>query len=204
MKVDFAGVEHELGGEMSMHAIHVQWIAEFLGEVAPAEVIEIGSYAGVSTRAIAAAYDEYILSTAHLIDMVIRDSVSELAKDREGFRLYQMPSVQALPQIVSMQDLVVVVDGDHSMGCVAGELPLVLEKRPLAIVAHDVCAEAAGYSNCDGAQWLWERLQADGWHCVVDARRRAGMATHRGLLIACRNDYVLGHAINSWRKACDA
>jgi len=202
VKVDFSGVEHELGGAMSMDAIHVQWVAEFLGLVAPSSVIEIGSYAGISTRAITAAYDEGVVENVHLIDMVIRGSVGALADGRDGVKLYEMPSTQALPKIDVAEDLVVIVDGDHSLGCVIKELPLVLAKRPLAIIAHDVVSEAAGYHQCDGARWLWESLQAEGWLCIVDARRRAGMATHRGLLIACRNDFAFGHAIQSWRKTC--
>ena len=175
MIVDFSGVEHEVGGPMSIDALHVKWIAEFLGLSRPREVIEIGSCAGVSTRAITAAYDRNIVSRVHLVDTLISESVRVLADDRKGFRIHEMPSTAALPEIDASEDLVVVVDGDHSLGCVMNELPLVLDKNPRAIIAHDVTAEAAGYSQCDGARWL---------------------------LIACRDDDTFDHAAKSWRQVC--
>jgi len=124
----------------------------------------------------------------HLIDIDIKPTVRRLAESG-GFHLHEMRSVDALPTIKARGDLMVIVDGDHSLACVRDELAGVLELQPSVIVAHDVTAEAAGYGECDGARWLWEQLQAAGWHCTVDCRRRSGASTHRGLLVACRDEH---------------
>lgn len=203
LTVDFSGVEHEVGGIMSMDRVHVEWMAAVLAGLKPRTVIEIGCYAGVSTRAVAAAYDAKHIYEAHLIDISIQPTVRAIAGGRERIVLHEMPSTTALPEIEVLDDLVVLIDGDHSLGCVSQELPAVLKKGPRAIIAHDVTAEAAGYGQCDGSRWLWEELQRDGWLCLVDCRRRPNAATHRGLLVACRDAGAHALAVEAMRRACD-
>jgi hypothetical protein len=168
----------------------------------PRRVIEIGCYAGVSTTAILKAYDAGSVDEVHLVDIGIQDTVRAMAADRARVELWEMASVDALPLIHPAGDVVAVIDGDHSLAVVRPELELVLAKNPAAIIAHDVTAEAAGYQNCDGARWLWETLQAAGWHCLVDCRRRPEAATHRGLLVACRTDLDANVIREAWVQTC--
>ena len=183
--IDFGPLKHRVGDSMSMDRVHCELVLATLRRMKPRVVVEIGSHAGVSTMAIATAYDEGCVGTVHLIDVAIQQTVRDIAADRAGFVLHEMTSVEALPTIDGFGDVVVLVDGDHSYGVVSEELPLVLKLNPVCIIAHDVTADAAGYGRCDGARWLWEQLQAARWHCTVDCRRRDGAATHRGLLVAC-------------------
>ena len=199
--IDFGELSAEVGGDMSMDRLHCEWMLSVLRVLEPRCVIEIGCHMGVSTTAIVQAYDEGCVDELHLIDVNLRPGVLKFARSCVTF--YERPSVHALPEIRPGGDLVVVVDGDHSLSCVQQELPLVLEKMPLAIIAHDVTAEAAGYQQCDGARWLWEELQGSGWYCYVDCRRRPNAKTHRGLLVACR-DILGGVAVReAWANTCN-
>jgi hypothetical protein len=201
--IEFGELEREVGGVMSMDRVHVEWMAAVLAVLKPRTVIEIGCYAGVSTMAVATAYDRRHIYEAHLIDILIQPTVIAIAEGRERITLHQRPSTQALPEIAVLEDLVVLIDGDHSLACVSQELPAVLDKAPRAIIAHDVTAEAAGYGQCDGSRWLWEALQREGWLCLVDCRRRPNASTHRGLLVACRDAGDFALAQEAMRRTCD-
>lgn len=200
--INFGELEPEVGGDWSMDRVHCEWMLAVLRALEPRCVIEIGCHLGVSTTAIVKAYDDGCVDQVHLIDVQLRPTV--LAMARPGVTFHERPSVEALPEIRPGGDLVAVIDGDHSLACVSRELPLVLDKGPMAIIAHDVTAEAAGYQQCDGARWLWEELQRRGWFCHVDCRRRPNAKTHRGLLVACRDKNVDGAAVvNAWAETCD-
>lgn len=185
--IDFGELEHDVGDAMSMDRLHAEWLLAVLQELRPSCVVEIGCWRGVSTTAIAEAHRLGCVDEVHLIDIDIKPTVRRLA-NAGGLQMYEMQSVDALPMITARGDVLVLVDGDHSLACVREELPLVLALNPSVIVAHDVTAEAAGYGRCDGARWLWEQLQAAGWYCTVDCRRRQDASTHRGLLVACRDE----------------
>lgn len=200
--INFGELEPEVGSDWSMDRVHCEWMLAVLRALEPRCVIEIGCHLGVSTTAIVKAYDDGCVDQVHLIDVHLRPTV--LAMARPGVTFHERPSVEALPEIRPGGDLVAVIDGDHSLACVSRELPLVLDKGPMAIIAHDVTAEAAGYQQCDGARWLWEELQRRGWFCHVDCRRRPNAKTHRGLLVACRDMSVDGAAVvNAWAETCD-
>ncbi len=185
--IHFGDLESEVGGTMSMDRLHVEWLLRVLRDLVPRCVVEIGCWKGVSTTAIAEAHRAGYVDEVHIIDIDIKPTVRQLA-EAGGFTVHEMRSVEALPLIQARGDVLVVVDGDHSLACVRDELLALMELQPSVIVAHDVTAEAAGYGECDGARWLWERVQSWGWYCTVDCRRRDGASTHRGLLIACRDE----------------
>jgi hypothetical protein len=200
--INFGELEREVGGTMSMDRVHAEWMLAVLRAIEPRSVIEIGCYAGVSTTAIMHAYDDGSVDEVHLVDINIQAQVRAMANIRTRVEVYEMTSFQALPLIDAASDLVAVIDGDHSRSVVEPELALVLGKSPAAIIAHDVTAEAAGYGLCDGARWLWERLQADGWNCVVDCRKRDNASTHRGLLVACRTPQYVDAVRQAWAETC--
>lgn len=200
--IDFGELEPEVGGTMGMDRVHAHWVLAVLRALEPQCAVEIGCYAGVSTAAIVQALDEGCVDEAHLIDIQIRPTVRQFAATRPRVHLHECTSVEALPKIHPAGDVVVLVDGDHSLKVVSHELPMVLAMQPRAIIAHDVTAEAAGYDSCDGARWLWEELQRLGWVCVVDCRRRPKAATHRGLLVACRPDDA-DAVVDAWDETCN-
>ena len=199
--IDFGELTGEVGGDWSMDRLHCEWMLAVLRVLEPRCVIEIGCHMGVSTTALVQAYDEGCVDELHLIDVQLRPSVRRLA--RPGVVFHERRSVEALPEIRPSGDLVAVIDGDHSLACVQQELPLVLDKGPMAIIAHDVTAEAAGYQQCDGARWLWEELQGRGWSCYVDCRRRPNAKTHRGLLVATRSTLDAVAVREAWAATCD-
>lgn len=186
---------------MSMDRVHAHWVLAVLQAMEPQCVIEIGCYAGVSTAAIVKAYDEGCVDEAHLVDIEIQRTVRQFATTRPRVHLHERPSVDVLPTIKPSGDLVAIVDGDHSLQAVSHELPLLLEKYPRCIIAHDVTSEAAGYDRCEGARWLWEELQRLGWLCMVDCRKRPNARTHRGLLVACRTADIDDVAL-AWEVTC--
>jgi hypothetical protein len=200
--IDFGPLDGDVGNIMSMDRVHAEWVLAVLAAIEPRSVIEIGCYAGVSTTAIMKAYDAGSVDHVHLVDIRIQDAVRAMAAQRGRVELWEMPSIQALPLIDHVGDLVALIDGDHSLAAVQPELELVLAKNPAAIIAHDVTAEAAGYQSCDGARWLWETLQEAGWHCLVDCRRRLNAATHRGLLVACRTELDASVVRQAWVQTC--
>ena len=197
--IDFGELDSEVGSDWAMDRIHTHWILAVLRAIRPPSVVEIGCHRGVSTTALVQALRENCVKELQLIDVNIQPTVRKMSM--AGITMHEARSEDVLPTIKS-RDSLFVVDGDHSLQCVREELPLVLATSPLAIVAHDITAEASGYHQCDGARWLWEQLQSLGWHCVVDCRRRENAKTHRGLLIATPIQGYAKSIVTAWRETC--
>jgi hypothetical protein len=62
------------------------------------------------------------------------------------------------------------------------------------LIAHDIGATAAGWPGCEGPPELLHALQAAGYFCLVDCKKRPGERTERGLLVACLEE-------KDWRLA---
>lgn len=200
--INFGELEADVGCIMHMDRVHVHWMLAAFRALKPTRVIEIGCYKGVSTTAIIQAYDEGAVQEVHLVDINIQPTVRNMARPNVHF--HEMASTQALPQIACHTgDTIVIIDGDHTWNCVRHELPLALAKNPVAIIAHDVTAEAAGYGACDGAHRLWQELQRQQWRCFVDCKRRDNAETHRGLLMACRDLQRAELIAQAWASTCE-
>lgn len=203
--MDFSkyGVQEWADDPMSMDRRHVAWLRECLRKLRPTMYVEIGACYGVSTVAGIEAVKAGDVQRFHVIDVVLKPSVLAMAADVPGVTLHEGTSVDVLPRLPVVRPLTVLIDGDHTLQGVQPELEQVLRLRPHTIVAHDVTAEAAGYGRCDGAAWLWHELQRRGWYCQVDARKRNGEATHRGMLVATIGTQVHVTGISdAWMKTC--
>lgn len=203
--IDFAayGVQRLADDPMSMDRRHVEWLRECLRRLRPTMYVEIGACYGVSTTAGIEAVKAGNVQRFHVIDVALQPSVVAMADNVAGVTLHEGTSVDVLPRLAVVRPLAVLIDGDHTLKGVQPELEEVLRLRPHTIFAHDVTAEAAGYGQCDGAAWLWTELQRRGWHCTVDARKRNGEATHRGMLVATIGTQVHVTAISdAWAKTC--
>lgn len=162
-------------------------------------VLEIGCHHGSSTAALVQAVNDGAPVELHLCDPddspVLRQVV---ARCTQPIVRHLCCSLRVLPQ--RSWDLVI-VDGDHTLPHVSKELALLLLHEVPAIVAHDV--EYRGHDGCAGACYLGDALRCHpAYHCVVDAERRAGEYTHRGLLLACRDVADLEAARPAWVACC--
>jgi hypothetical protein len=203
--IDFAkyGVQEWASDPMSMDRRHVEWLRECLRKLRPTMYVEIGACHGVSTVAGIEAVKAAEVQRFHVIDVAIKPSVQAMAADVAGVTLHEGTSVDVLPRLAVVRPLAVLIDGDHTLQGVQPELEQVLRLRPHTIFAHDVTAEAAGHDACDGSAWLWQELQRRGWHCHLDARKRHGEATHRGMLVATIGTQVHVTGISdAWMKTC--
>lgn len=197
------GVQEWAADPMSMDRRHVEWLRECLRRLQPRMYVEIGACYGVSTVAGIEAAKAAEVQRFHVIDVALKPSVRAMAADVAGVVLHEGASVDVLPRLAIARPLAVLIDGDHTLQGVQPELEQVLAMRPQTIFAHDVTAEAAGHRLCDGSAWLWHELQRLGWHCTVDARKRHGEATHRGMLVATTGTHAHVSAIaDAWVQTC--
>ncbi len=180
----------------SMDARHAEFVKAVIQTIKPSDVVEVGCHLGVSTLAILEAG----VPRVYLIDPHITPSVRRMATDYEATTVYEEFSRTALPKIPPSDNLLVLLDGDHSMRAVVEEKRIVDQMRPLprVLISHDVTSQLS-IGGCEGCCWLWHALQADGWLCFVDALPRAGERTHRGLLVAVQS--MEDHALvaRAWR-----
>lgn len=174
--------------EWSMDARHAEMVKAALQALKPQVVVEVGCHLGISTLAILEAG----VPDVRLIDARITPSVRQMADDY-GATVYEEFSHTALPKIQAADNLVVLLDGDHSYPVVSAEAGILSRMDPLprVIISHDVTSQLLGM-GCEGCCWLWHVLQSTGWLCFVDAMPRAGERTARGLMIATRSaaDYM--------------
>lgn len=182
----------------SMDARHAEFVKAAIKSLKPESVVEVGCHLGVSTLAILEAG----VPQAHLIDPHITPSVRQMAEDY-GATVYEEFSRTALPKVPLSDNMIVLLDGDHTYDVVLEEAELLdrMNPSPRAIISHDVTSVLGhGGAGCEGCCWLWHVLQAAGWLCFVDALPRPDERTHRGLLIATRSpaDYVA--VVKAWNK----
>jgi galactosyl transferase GMA12/MNN10 family len=187
----------DLGWSMDYH--HLAWLSAILESGAFASTLEIGCYEGVSSSCFTQSLRSGKIKDAHFCDLVFRDSFRGVIGDLPC-ELHQMPSASLLAR-GEHYDLVL-IDGDHSLCGVEAEWLQLEQHPPKMIVAHDVCASLAGHPLCSGANYLWHQLQADGWLCLVDARKRRGQLTERGFLVATKDPALYEIARRAYCMTC--
>lgn len=182
----------------SMDRRHAEFVKAVITSLKPDVAVEVGCHLGVSTLAIL----EAVVPDVHLIDPGITPSVRAMAGDY-GAKLYEEASRTALPKIPPSDNLLVLLDGDHSYGVVSEELSIIERMTPLprVIVSHDVTSMLSD-GGCAGCIWLWHVLQAAGWCCFVDAMPRPNERTHRGLLVATRRPSDHAAVAAAWLEVC--
>lgn len=180
----------------AMDAIHAEFVKAAVCELKPDVAVEVGCHMGTSTLAILEAG----VPQVHLIDTAITPSVRAMA-DNYGAKTYEEESRTALPKIQPSNNMLILLDGDHSYEAVTQEAEIIEAMQPLprVIVSHDVTTQLSE-GGCEGCSWLWAMLQAAGWLCFVDAIPRAGQRTHRGLLIATRTLEDHAAVVRAWHE----
>jgi hypothetical protein len=105
----------------------------------PRSVVEVGAFAGDLTRVLV-DWAEGSGAGVVAIDPAPRDSLVDLARDRERLELVQETSLHALGHVSPPDALV--IDGDHNYFTVSRELQLIEERAPGGrlplLLFHDV------------------------------------------------------------------
>ncbi len=179
---------------------HVALLTELLARGKWERALEIGCFDGVSSIAFADAARKGTVGSAHFCDVKIRDTFRAVISDANNCVVHEMDSFTCLRTKGSFD--FVFIDGNHEWCPLETEWSLLKPSPPRMLVAHDVCSTIAGYGKCAGPSWLWQQLQAEGWLCLVDARRRRLEKTQRGLLIATREPELYELARQCFEMTC--
>lgn len=173
METDWIPEWHDPGGSTDKR--HIWWLLEVIKATEVKRTLEIGVLDGCASSA-------FVNEGAEFCD------ISWNAKARiicNGKIQHQRKGVDVL-RSEEHYDLVF-VDGSHELKDVEEEVNALLAKPPKIIVAHDVNSTAAGFPHCEGAHYLMERLQQEGWIITIDAKKRPNEKTERGMLMATKD-----------------
>ena len=161
----------------SMDALHCDVLRQIASLPEIKSVIEIGSYKGVSTRALFEA------TGVDWITIYEIDPLPELIAVLEEFGGCESDIITKPfwedPQSASM----VFIDADHGAGALKDTLMAVLMETPV-IVMHDSQLEEGW-----GSRAAVEILKKSHRSWVEDAKPRVGMRTDRGLFVSVDWDY---------------
>jgi hypothetical protein len=179
---------HETGACMDRR--HILWLYDVLVLTGVQRTLEIGTHTGASASAFIAAR----IPDAQFADPSMTAEALTVIQGRGTFHQARGCDVMLANDTYDL----VLVDGNHSMEAVCEEILVLLKKPPAIIVAHDVCSTAAGFAHCEGAAYLRETLTDDGWTCIVDDAKRDGEMTHRGLLMATKDQGLADLISGAW------
>jgi hypothetical protein len=136
---DFDPYLHDPARWAHSMAHHAELLLPSLDAAGARSVVEVGAFAGDLTRLLA---DWASRSGGRVlaVDPAPRDSLVELARERDEVELIRETSFEALPRL-DLPDAIV-IDGDHNHHVVSEELRLIGERAPGAgmplLLFHDV------------------------------------------------------------------
>lgn len=168
---------HDTGACMDRR--HILWLHNILQLTRVNRTLEIGVHTGASASAFVAAG----VKDAHFCDIRMTGQAAQVTEGRGVWHIEPGKDVVARERRFDL----VFVDGNHALDAVTEEIHALSRNPPGIILAHDVNSTVAGFGACEGAQRLWEWLQEEGWHCLVDAKLRDQEKTHRGMLAATKD-----------------
>lgn len=171
---------------------HILWLHDILVATGVQRTLEIGTHTGASASAFIAAN----VSDAQFADPSMTAEALSVIRGRGTFHQARGCDVLLAQPAYEL----VLVDGNHAMEAVCEEILVLLKKPPAIIVGHDVSSTAAGFAHCEGAAYLWEALLHDGWDCIVDNAKRDGEMTHRGMLVATKDQRLKALVTGAWDK----
>ena len=185
--------------QMSMDVEHALMIGQFIREAGINTVVEVGCCYGVSTGAILDAFDASRIEGGkfafrkprhlHLIDpsltspvmdmsdLLNETGVENLSMDFTGLRSLDT-SKAGFPVLGLWAGELVVLDGDHSVEAVVGEVRTLMEwpEKPDVVVFHD-----SGRDGLDGPKAGVDFLLGNGYCPVTNDDPGLGKRTGRGL-----------------------
>jgi hypothetical protein len=165
---------------------HVQMLYNVVREHKPNLCLEIGSFKGTSTAAIAIALAHNGNGSLIAVDIGIRPELKVIGRKFSHVKIIGSDSHSFLDGLREKLDLIF-LDGSHKLDVVKGEWIRAQKNlhEDTVLCAHDTYAATYGKSWGDGPNWLLRQVSQQGWHIyhhheVVDSQR-----TWRGLMIAC-------------------
>ena len=181
---------HDTGACMDRR--HILWLHNILKLTGVKRTLEIGVHTGASASAFVAAG----VATPHFCDIRMTAQAAQVTEGRGVWHLEPGKDVVARERAFDL----VFVDGNHALDAVTEEITALSRNSPAIILAHDINSTVAGFGACEGAQRLWEWLQSEQWHCLVDAKLRDQEKTHRGMLAATKDLNHWGRLVEAYRQ----
>ncbi|HUQ69982.1 MAG TPA: class I SAM-dependent methyltransferase [Planctomycetaceae bacterium] len=172
--------------QASVDPRHIFWLFDLLNAARFRQALEIGCLNGASSTAFVEAINRGTLGYATFCDIDIRETLQDvLSQCRHPHQTatFTGRSADLLRQKTGFD--FVFVDGDHRLETVREEVDLLLEQRPICVMAHDTSAQIIGLEGCGGLPYLkWRFQTAAPYLCLEDNAPRPGERTQRGMFLA--------------------
>ena|GEM_PF-772516 len=186
----------------SLDRRHLFWMFEILAAGNFQHALEIGCLNGASSTAFVEALNRGHLQRATFCDIKLRptfQAVLDHCQVHDRVRTYEGRSVDLLRESEPFD--FVFIDGDHRTPNVQQEIELLLQRKPLCVVAHDTNAHVLGYGDCEGPPPLkWAFQTTEPYLCLEDNAPRPGEDTARGLFVATTSPTVFAAAREALKK----
>lgn len=164
---------------------HALWMLDILQAHYYNKALEIGPYVGYSSLVFLEACKNGFVKEFHTCDVQIQPNMRLLLDAHPSIKFHLMDDLELLPQLTPGDFEFVFVDGNHYMPHVQQETHLLLNLRPLVVMAHDTNLAAVGHPKFSGPSYLkWRFMTAPGYFCLEDALARHHQATARGMFFA--------------------
>jgi hypothetical protein len=192
----------------AMDRRHVFVIHEILRSRKFSSTLELGSYNGASATAFIEAINAGAKMSAAFCDIEITDSLRRVinnVREKQGIYQLKITSQDSWDVLASEEHFdFILVDANHDMRSVCMELPHLLRRRPLCVMAHDTNATAAGYREAEGAKFLADTFRGlPGYYCLEDCKSRDGEETQRGLFFAAADKELFEVGKAAFAKYCN-
>ncbi len=168
--------------------VHLMMLWEVMAAVTPVRIVEVGSFQGASTSLWIEALNRGLCTEVHLYEIKPTPSLLKvigMARNPGRVVLHQQSYYECpLPAGFTF------IDADHGWPGIA-DLCAALAVGSPVIAMHDTTGyEQVPLADCWGSYVAANILrQAPGYRVYEDSARRTGAYTHRGLMIAKKEDY---------------
>jgi len=173
---------------MCMDPRHIDMLFNILVNNDFKNVLEIGSFHGVSTTAFVEALLLKPNLSVSICDIKISQQVKTLLDSCQNKDRIRVHNTYSKNIINGSYDLIF-VDGDHALATVKEEVDLLLKYNVETVLAHDTNAQIAGYDLCDGSHYLGVTLKSKYDWCE-DIKDRPNELTKRGFFACSKNREV--------------
>lgn len=157
---------------------HIQIIYAVIQWTLPHSVAEFGCWNGATSVALVECVKKNAIYNLSLVDIKPRPAVKRLANPQ--ITVYDIPTYKFFDEVDA-----IIIDADHGIGAVA-DISTALYRRVPVIICHDV-AEHQPYDW--GPAACVPLFNPAGYSFVIDAEKREGERTERGLLVAWLPEY---------------
>lgn len=182
-----------------MDARHVELIYRLAKSGLFRNILEIGSWNGFSTSAFVQAQIDGADFKLTVCDIEIRPRLMQvLKKSPAEIGIRNIPGKLAINKRYDL----ILVDGDHQLSAVAGEIEALMRCNTPSILAHDTSACVPWF---DGSRHLANVFKYHtSYESIEDNKKRPGEWTERGLFFASRYPETFKAAKDIWEEFLSA